>query len=217
MLIKKLGYQFKQIALLKEALQHRSVGTLNNERLEFLGDSILNCIISEKLFAQFPSATEGQLTRLRASLVKGDTLAELAKELDLPQFIKLGPGELKSGGFRRPSILADCLEAIIAAIFLDAGIETCKTCVLKWYAHRLEAIDLKAIIMDAKTELQEFLQSKRLPLPIYHVVSTAGEPHDQTFKISCTLQHNNVITEGEGSSRRKAEQAAAAKALEQIR
>lgn len=217
MLIKKLGYEFKQIALLEEALHHRSAGMLNNERLEFLGDSILNSIISEKLFTQFPSATEGQLTRLRASLVKGETLAELAKELGLPELIKMGPGELKSGGFRRPSILGDCLEAIVAAIFLDADINTCKACVLKWYTDRLETIDLKTIIMDPKTELQELLQSKRLPLPIYNIVSTVGEPHDQTFKISCTLSYSNIVTEGEASSRRKAEQAAAAKALELIR
>lgn len=209
LLSKKIGYSFKKIELFKAALTHRSVRGSNNERLEFLGDSIVNFIIAEALYTRLPFAKEGELSRLRANLVKGETLAELARELNLGHYLNLGPGELKSGGFRRESILADAIEAVIAAIYLDGGISECQQCVLKWYTERLQQQALQLYIKDAKTKLQEYLQSKGLELPNYEVISIQGEAHEQTFHVSCVVASLAVKAEGGGSSRRKAEQEAA--------
>ncbi len=209
LLSKKIGYSFQNLELFKSALTHRSVRGSNNERLEFLGDSIVNFIIAEALYKRLPSAKEGELSRLRANLVKGETLAELAREFNLGHYLNLGPGELKSGGFRRESILADAIEAIIGAIYLDGGISECQQCVLKWYTERLQLQALQLYIKDAKTKLQEYLQSKGLELPNYEVLSIQGEAHEQTFHVSCIVASLVIKAEGVGSSRRKAEQEAA--------
>jgi ribonuclease-3 len=208
-LCKKLNYQFKNQKYLKQALTHRSAGKSNNERLEFLGDGALNFIIAEDLFRRFPEAREGELSRLRASLVKGEKLSELAADLDLGEYLHLGPGELKSGGFRRASILADALEAIFGAIYLDAGFDVIKNIILSIYDDSLNAIDREKNYKDPKTRLQEYLQSQQLSLPEYNVVSITGEAHDQTFKVSCKVPGLKDEVIGEGSSRRKAEQDAA--------
>jgi ribonuclease-3 len=216
-LARRLGHRFGDFSLLTDALTHRSVSANNNnERLEFLGDSILNCIISEELYRRFDDASEGQLTRLRASLVKGDTLAELAVELDLSDYLRLGVGELRSGGTRRPSILADALEAIIAAIFLDGGMEVCRQQVLVWFAKRLDNLSLDQIKKDPKTLLQEYLQSKKFSLPEYTIVAVSGEAHQQMFSVECVITDKNIKAVGEGVSRRKAEQEAAEIALKQL-
>jgi ribonuclease-3 len=209
LLSKKIGYSFQNIQLFKAALTHRSVRGSNNERLEFLGDSIVNFVIAEELYKRLPSAKEGELSRLRANLVKGETLAELAREFNLGNYLNLGPGELKSGGFRRESILADAIEAIIGAIYLDGGIAQCQACVLKWYTDRLQQQALQLYIKDAKTKLQEYLQSRGLELPNYEVLSIQGEAHEQTFYVSCVVVSLAMNAEGMGSSRRKAEQEAA--------
>lgn len=216
-LARRLGHRFGDFSLLAEALTHRSTSpSKNNERLEFLGDAILNGIISDELYQRFPYATEGQLTRLRAALVKGDTLAELAMELDLSDYLRLGVGELKSGGMHRPSILADALEAIIAAIYLDGGMELCRTFVLGCFEKRLNAITLDKIKKDPKTQLQEYLQAKKIPLPDYVIVSITGESHQQVFTVNCIINEIQLTTSGEGNSRRKAEQQAAEAALTQL-
>ncbi|WP_410506458.1 ribonuclease III [Marinomonas sp. GJ51-6] len=202
--------------MLELALTHRSFGGKNNERLEFLGDSILNYVIAEDLFHRFPKAKEGELSRLRASLVKGDTLAELAREFQLGDFLKLGAGELKSGGFRRDSILADAVEGIIGAIYLDAGMDVCRQHILAWYKDRLDATSLKIVTKDAKTRLQEYLQARKYGLPQYEVVKIDGEPHDQTFYVNCQVEAYDGVIEGKGNSRRIAEQNAAAKALKKL-
>ncbi|MGR0280004.1 ribonuclease III [Marinomonas dokdonensis] len=212
-LCRRIGYYFADLGLLELALTHRSFGGKNNERLEFLGDSILNYVIAEDLFHRFPKAKEGELSRLRASLVKGDTLAELAREFKLGDFLKLGAGELKSGGFRRDSILADSVEGIIGAIYLDAGMDTCRTHILDWYKSRLDATSLKVVTKDAKTRLQEYLQGRKYALPNYEVVDIQGEPHDQTFYVHCQIELSDEAIQGKGNSRRIAEQNAAAKAL----
>lgn len=214
-LARKLGHRFGDFSLLTEALTHRSLSpTQNNERLEFLGDAILNCIVSDELYRRFTDASEGQLTRLRASLVKGDTLAELSAELDVCDYLRLGVGELKSGGSRRPSILADALEAIVAAIYLDGGMEVCRKLVLGWFEKRLDAISLDKIKKDPKTQLQEYLQAKKMNLPDYQIASVTGEAHQQVFLVSCIINDLDLTTTGEGISRRKAEQEAAEQALE---
>ncbi|RBO85016.1 ribonuclease III [Marinomonas aquiplantarum] len=215
-LCRRIGYFFADLGLLELALTHRSYGGKNNERLEFLGDSILNYVIAEDLFHRFPKAKEGELSRLRASLVKGDTLAELAREFQLGDFLKLGAGELKSGGFRRDSILADSVEGIIGAMYLDAGMDVCRQHILAWYKDRLEATSLKVVTKDAKTRLQEYLQARKHALPQYEVVDIVGEPHDQTFHVHCHIEVCNDAIEGRGNSRRIAEQNAAAKALEKL-
>ncbi len=215
-LCRRIGYFFADLGLLELALTHRSYGGKNNERLEFLGDSILNYVIAEDLFHRFPKAKEGELSRLRASLVKGDTLAELAREFQLGDFLKLGAGELKSGGFRRDSILADSVEGIIGAMYLDAGMDVCRQHILAWYKDRLEATSLKVVTKDAKTRLQEYLQARKHALPQYDVVDIVGEPHDQTFHVHCHIELCNEAIEGCGNSRRIAEQNAAAKALEKL-
>ncbi len=198
-------------------MTHRSVGGGNNERLEFLGDSIVNFVIGEALFERFPAAREGQLSRLRAGLVKGQTLAVVAKEFDLGECLRLGSGEMKSGGHRRESILADALEAVIGAIYLDAGMDVARSRVLAWFETRLDAIDLHNTQKDPKTRLQEFLQSRQQALPRYEVTSVEGEAHAQTFSVECHVAMlGEAPTIGEGTSRRLAEQQAAELALVQL-
>lgn len=214
--MRKLGYTFSDASLFELALSHRSCGKRNNERLEFLGDSILNFVIAEDLYARFPQAREGELSRLRAGQVKGETLAEIARELGLGDYLRLGAGELKSGGYRRDSILADSVEAIIGAIYLDSDMDTVRGFVLSWYKERLESINLKQSLKDSKTRLQEFLQSRRVALPKYELVRVEGEAHDQTFYILCHVEMLSQPTNGTGSSRRQAEQEAARAAIEQL-
>jgi len=209
-----LGYQYQDSALLQQALTHRSAYYKHNERLEFLGDSVLGFIISDALFKQFPEVPEGDLSRMRATLVKGLTLAELAREFELSDSLILGPGELKSGGFRRDSILADTVEALIGAMYLDSDMETTRERVLAWYATRLAAIEPGIGQKDAKTQLQEWLQGRKQELPQYQVVEVKGEAHNQEFTIHCTITALDMPVQGTGTSRRKAEQKAAQKALE---
>jgi ribonuclease III len=213
---KGLGYQFKTSALLTQALTHRSFSGINNERLEFLGDSVLNFIIAHQLYLRFPKLPEGDLSRLRAQLVKESTLAEIAFSLNLGDALKLGEGELKSAGWRRPSILADALEALIGAVYSDAGFADTETVVLKLYAEKLENIDPKLIDKDAKSQLQEYLQGRKIDLPDYNVLSIEGEAHAQTFKMECAIKKLNITSVGEGTSRRVAEQQAAQLALEKL-
>lgn len=215
-LSKRLGYQFNNQALLIQALTHRSAKGEHNERLEFLGDSILGFVIAEQLFQQFPQQSEGDLTRMRSSLVKGVTLAELARDFKLGEHLILGPGEKKSGGHRRESILEDAIEAIIGAIYLDADISTCKALILAWFESRLNKIKPGINQKDPKTRLQEYLQGRKIPLPLYEVIDIKGQSHNQEFTIRCTTEvtAKEIITKG--TSRRKAEQAAAEKLLELI-
>lgn len=220
-LIKKLqlrvGYTFRYAELLHRALTHRSANSKHNERLEFLGDSILSFVIANALFHRFPEVDEGDMSRMRATLVRGNTLAEIAREFELGQCLKLGPGELKSGGNRRESILADGVEALIGAIFLDSDIQTIERLILNWYRSRLDQISPGDKQKDPKTRLQEFLQGRRQPLPTYLVVQISGEAHDQAFTVSCQIEGMQETVLGEGSSRRKAEQAAAEQALIKLR
>lgn len=210
---RKLGYTFRDQELMLLALTHRSFAGRNNERLEFLGDAILNFIAGEALFELFPQAREGQLSRLRARLVKGETLAVLARGFELGDFLRLGSGELKSGGFRRESILADALEALIGAIYLDAGMEVARERVLAWLASEMNGLTLVDTNKDPKTRLQEFLQSRGGGLPHYEVVDIQGEPHCRTFFVQCSIDLLSETTQGQGVSRRIAEQVAAAAAL----
>ncbi|MBY5922864.1 ribonuclease III [Ferrimonas balearica] len=211
-----LGYQFKDIALLNQALTHRSAAAQHNERLEYLGDAVLSFVIAEALYLRFPKVAEGDMTRMRASLVKGVTLAELGRELALGEVIKLGPGELKSGGFRRESILADAVEAILGAVYLDGGIEVCKPLILRLYQERLSTIEPGIRQKDPKTRLQEHLQARKQPLPEYEVVSVEGDAHNQRFTVRCRVSALAEPMIGTGSSRRKAEQDAASRVLEQL-
>ncbi|HGS5088189.1 TPA: ribonuclease III [Vibrio parahaemolyticus] len=213
---RKLGYQFKDAGLINLALTHRSASSKHNERLEFLGDSILSFVIADDLYHRFPKVNEGDMSRMRATLVRGHTLAELGREFDLGDYLKLGPGELKSGGFRRDSILADAVEAIIGAIYLDSDIEKVRSIVLSWYNSRLEAIKPGVSQKDPKTRLQEFLQGRRKPLPVYTVTNIKGEAHNQEFTVECEVAGVDKPVIGKGTSRRKAEQAAAETALEQL-
>jgi len=215
LLCHQLGYTFKDASLLRIALTHRSAVGKNNERLEFLGDSILNFVIAEALFERYPKAKEGELSRLRASLVKGDTLAKLARELDLGAYLKLGGGELKSGGFRRDSILADALEAVLAAVYLDSDFATCRALIQRLFESQLAALPVVAALKDPKTRLQEILQARQQALPSYDIMAVSGEPHAQKFTVRCTLD-DGLVTTAEGSSRRKAEQEAARQALRQL-
>ena len=215
-LASKLGYRFKAPALLTQALTHRSFSSINNERLEFLGDGALNFIIANQLYQRFPKLPEGDLSRLRAALVKEATLSEIAFSLNIGDALKLGEGELKSAGWRRPSILADALEAIIGAVYVDGGFLAAEALVLKLYEERLAIIDPKIIDKDAKSQLQEYLQGKKMNLPDYNVVSIEGEAHAQTFKMECVIEKLKITAVGEGSSRRVAEQQAAQLALEKI-
>lgn len=211
-LYKRIGYTFNSADNLTQALTHRSAKKIHNERLEFLGDAILGMVIAKDLYQRFPAQPEGKLTRMRSSLVKGDTLAELAREFALGDLLLLGPGELKSGGFRRDSILADAVEAIIGAVYLEAGMDTCEQLVLQWFNQRIKALDPEAVSKDDKTRLQEYLQGRKLPLPVYQVTDIKGESHDQTFYVSCTAEGLNSPIVGVGNSRRKAEQKAARQA-----
>jgi len=213
---RRIGYQFKQPERLLLALTHRSYGNQNNERLEFLGDSIVNMVIAEHLYQHFEKAREGQLSRLRARMVKGVTLAEIGREFKLGQYLRLGSGELKSGGFRRESILADAIESIIGAIYLDSDFYTCREQVLRWFEQRLKRLDIQDTQKDPKTRLQEYLQSRQFPLPNYEVISVDGQAHNQTFHVSCALPSLDRKTNGTGSSRRIAEQEAARNALRQL-
>lgn len=212
-LSKKLSYRFVNSSLLTQALTHRSYSAQNNERLEFLGDGALNFIIANQLFQRFPKSSEGDLSRLRAQLVKEVTLSEIAFTLNLGDALRLGEGELKSAGWRRPSILADALEAIIGAIYLDGGFPAAEAFVLDLYAKKLGTIDPNIIDKDPKSLLQEFLQSKKIAVPEYTVTHTEGEAHAQMFIVECLVQKLNIRTVGEGTSRRIAEQQAAQSAL----
>ncbi|MFC3909459.1 ribonuclease III [Legionella dresdenensis] len=216
-LCRRLGYEFNNISLLKQALTHRSAGNINNERFEFLGDSILSFVIANALFEQFPNESEGQLSRLRSFLVKGDMLADIAMELQLGDYLFLGQGELKSGGFRRASILADAVEAVIAAVFLDSNIEQARLLILKLYHTRLSDTKLQDNLKDAKTQLQEHLQANKKSLPEYILIEVSGEEHEQIFRVSCTIKSLNKTTYGQGATRRKAEQEAARQHLQYIR
>ncbi len=210
----RLGYQFQNTAYLRQALTHRSVGSDNYERLEFVGDSILSFVIAHALFTRFPERSEGELSRLRAFLVKGDMLADIAKELHLGDFVILGQGELKSGGFRRASILADALEAIFAAVYLDGGMAPAQEMILRLYHSRLSSGDLNECLKDAKTQLQEYLQAEKIPLPVYTLLQIEGEEHEQIFHVSCKVK--GITTHGKGPNRRKAEQLAAKALLKQF-
>jgi ribonuclease-3 len=198
------------------ALTHRSANSTHNERLEFLGDSILSFVIADDLYHRFPKIDEGDMSRMRATLVRGHTLAELGREFELGDYLKLGPGELKSGGFRRDSILADAVEAIIGAIYLDSETETVRKAILSWYESRLNSIQPGVSQKDPKTRLQEFLQGRKKPLPEYEVTNIKGEAHNQAFTVSCNVAGIGKPVIGTGTSRRKAEQAAAELALEKL-
>ena len=213
---KLLDYSFKNPTLLDQALTHRSYSSVNNERLEFLGDGALNFIIAHQLFLRFPKLTEGDLSRLRAQMVKEATLCEIALTLNLGEALKLGEGELKSAGRRRPSILADAVEAIIGAIYLDGGYAAAEMTVTKLYAKLLDNIDPKVIGKDSKSLLQEVLQARKIDVPDYQVIATEGEAHAQIFRVECVIAKLKCRTIGEGSSRRAAEQKAAQSALELI-
>ncbi len=212
-----LEYNFSDKTLFKRALTHKSAGTDNNERLEFLGDAIVNWIIAEALYLKFPEATEGDLSRLRAQLVKQASLADLARALCLGEQLILGSGELKSGGYRRDSILSDALEALIAAVYFDSGdINVCKKEVLRWFAEKLDKQSLDQEYRDYKTQLQEWLQSRHLPLPVYEVLEETGADNERLFKMSCAVKKLKVSVTAEGDSKKQAEQKAAALLLDKL-
>lgn len=215
-LCEQLGYEFQNSHLLETALTHRSFNLPNNERLEFLGDSIVNYVIAEALYHRCPEAREGTLSRLRASLVRGETLAELAREFNLGHYLRLGTGEVKTGGQERTSILADAMEAVIAAIYLDGGMDACRARVEAWFAERMDDPELSVNLKDPKTLLQEWLQSQKLPLPKYQVTEIMGAAHNQTFKVTCVVRGLPHVTEGVGTSRRRAEQEAASHYLAHV-
>lgn len=213
----QLHHRFSDQELLAQALTHRSAGARHNERLEFLGDALVNLLVAEALYQAWPNADEGALTRARAELVRESALAPIARQLDLGAKLTLGPGEMKSGGHRRDSILADALEALVGAIYLDAGFETCRAVVLPWFQAAMEALPPPHKVgKDAKTRLQEWLQAKQKPLPVYALLSESGEDHAKTFVVTCSLQQPPLVTEGEGGSRRAAEQLAAEAALQAL-
>jgi ribonuclease-3 len=212
-----IGYRFSRPELLSRALTHRSHGALHNERLEFLGDAILNCVVAAELFERFAGLPEGELSRLRAHLVREESLHQVAQTLGLGDTLQLGEGELKSGGFARPSILADAFEALIGAVFVDGGFSAARDAICRLYEPLLEGLDPKALGKDPKTLLQELLQAKKIALPQYSVVATRGAAHSQDFEVECLIPQLSVRTTGNGSSRRNAEQEAAMHAFEQIR
>ena len=212
-LYRRLGYSFQRSALAEQALTHRSFGAAHNERLEFLGDSIVNFVIADALFQRFPNTREGELTRMRATLIREPTLAEIARELQLGDHIRLGAGEMKSGGKRRESILADTLEALIGAIYLDGGIEICEQRLLAWFDARLQQVAPGEINKDPKTRVQEWLQARGRALPVYELAATHGEEHNQQFDVICRIPSVHEQFTGTGMSRRAAEQAAAQCAL----
>jgi ribonuclease-3 len=212
----RLGYSFKDVELFQQALTHRSHSSLHNERLEFLGDSVLNCVVASLLFDRYNKIDEGDLSRLRANLVKQQSLYEIAQRLELSHFLRLGEGELKSGGFRRPSILADTLEALFGAIYLDGGFNAARDVISALYIPILDSVDPKTLGKDAKTLLQEYLQGKKIALPQYNVVATHGAAHNQEFEIECLVPKLDIQVFGTGGSRRAGEQAAAKLALEAV-
>lgn len=213
----RIGYWFADSAVLLQALTHRSFGQPNNERLEFLGDSILNCVVAMRLFERFPDLKEGELSRLRASLVRQEGLHRVATELDLGLYLRLGEGEMKSGGFRRPSILADALEALFAAVNLDGGFDAAKGVIDRLYAPLVDEINPAAAFKDAKTALQEWLQARKLPLPSYQTMNVHGEAHAQEFEVACVVDAVGLREVGRGASRRAAEQQSAEAALAQLK
>jgi len=213
---KNLKYVFANKALCSEALTHRSYGSPNNERLEFLGDSVLNLVIARSLFVQYPNLAEGDLTRIRSSLVNQEGLAAVAADLSIGDFLKLGTGEMKTGGSARPSILSDAVEAIFGAIYLDASFDVVERVINGVYQPYLDAVNPDAAYKDAKTRLQEYLQGKKLDLPEYAVLDILGEDHNQQFIVSCAIHSLNITVEGQGRSRRVAEQNAALNALDLV-
>lgn len=215
-LCKKLDLHFDDRKYIKMALTHRSAGFQNNERLEFLGDSVLGFVIAQKLYDKFPEASEGVLSRLRANLVNQSSLAEIARNNDLGPYLQLGSGELKSGGYRRDSILSDALEAIIGAIVIDQGVAAAQQWVLKIFAHKIDQLSLNNWQKDPKTQLQEILQAKKLDLPEYRLLSMTGVAHAQTFKVECRIPLLSEPCHGVGVSRKKAEQQAAEKMLKKL-
>lgn len=215
-LCRDLDYRFSDISLLELALTHRSAAGNNNERLEFLGDAILNFLIAEEVYRRFASATEGEMSRLRASLVRGETLAAMARRLELGEYLRLGAGELKSGGFRRDSILADALEAVFGAVYLDGGFEAARGLIGELFLERVESLSPVKVVKDPKTRLQEYLQARGAALPEYRLVSVGGDAHEQRFVVACRIETQEQDTCGEGSSRRKAEQAAAQNMLDSL-
>jgi ribonuclease-3 len=211
------GHVFADPALLARALTHRSAGSPHYERLEFLGDALLNLIVAEQLYARWPKADEGAMTRARAELVRESALARVARELGIGAMLTLGPGEMKSGGHRRDSILADALEALIAALYLDGGFDACRQVVLPWFVPLLAALPpVHQVGKDAKTRVQEWLQARQLPLPVYALLAETGDDHDKTFHVGCSLLEPALASEGSGSSRRAAEQAAAEAVLAEL-
>ena len=212
----RLGHEFRDPGLLREALTHRSFGIPHNERLEFVGDAVLNCAIAAMLFERFPTTQEGELSRARANLVNRDTLAQIARRIDLGAHIRLGEGELKSGGADRASIIADALEAIVGAVFLDGGFAAARAAIDNIYADLLRDADPSTLGKDPKTRLQEWLQGRRYPVPEYAVVATSGEAHAQHFEVDCRIAALSMVTHGTGPSRRAAEQEAAASALARL-
>ena len=208
-LSRRLGYNFTRNALLKQALTHRSHGPANNERLEFLGDGILNCVVASLLYQRFPALPEGDLSRLRAHLVKESALSDIAQSLSLGEALRLGEGELKSGGSRRPSLLADALEAVVGAVFLDGGFAEAQQLVTRIYGPLLENLDPRLVGKDPKTLLQEYLQGRKIALPEYVLLAIEGEAHCQTFRVECRIPALSIQARGEGGSRRAAEQQAA--------
>jgi ribonuclease-3 len=210
------GHEFREPELLRQALRHRSAGAANNERMEFLGDALVNLIVAEALHARWPKADEGALTRARAALVRESALAEVARRLELGRWIELGPGELKTGGHRRDSILADALEALVAAIHLDAGFERCRALVLSWFEPSLAQLAVGKVEKDAKTRLQEWLQGRQFERPEYQLVDTRGDDHARVFVVRCLIAEPATSAVGEGSSMRAAEQAAAGAVLAQL-
>ncbi len=212
----RLRYEFRNAELLRQALTHRSHSSTHNERLEFLGDSVLNCAVAALLFQRFSKLDEGDLSRVRANLVKQQSLYEIAQALNISEGLRLGEGELRSGGFRRPSILADTLEAVLGAVFLDGGFDAAQTVIKRLYVPILDHIDPRTLGKDAKTLLQEYLQGHKIALPTYTVVATHGAAHNQQFEVECTVPKLDVKVSGSGASRRAAEQAAAKKALDEV-
>ena len=210
------GHRFADKGLLQQALTHRSAGPRHNERLEFLGDALVNLFVADALYQRWPKADEGVLTRARAELVRESALAGLARTLQLGEHLQLGPGELKSGGHRRDSILADALEALVAAIYLDAGYAACRDAVLPWFKDGIDALPAGKIEKDAKTRLQEWLQAQQLQLPEYELIETTGEEHERSFRIRCSIADPVLHAEGTGTSRRAAEQQAAADLLREL-
>jgi ribonuclease-3 len=211
-----VGHEFRDLELLKTALTHRSVGARNNERMEFLGDAVLGFIAAEALFHDHEKAREGDLSRLRAALVKGETLAAIARSISLGDYLTLGAGEVRSGGHARSSILADALEAIFAAVYLDGGMDAVREVIMGLLGERLQNLTLEDARKDPKTRLQEYLQKRKFSLPEYAMIKVEGEAHDQTFTVVCRVEELSLSREGAGGSRRKAEQAAARSMLEQL-